>query len=353
METGDKRAGKRVKKGRRSRSETVPSLNDLFEVFYEAKEAEGRSQRTLKQYRENYRYFMRYLEVKQIGCTINVITTDVVRKYIVYMMKEIVQFEEHKYKPVNSEEVIGLSPVTINTRLKTLRVWFQFLEEEGLVDKNPMKSIKNVTEDEEQIEVLTVEELDALLRIPNQREYSEFRDYVLMTVLLDGMTRISETLALQVSDIDFQSQVIMIQAKNAKSRKARMIPIQKQTAQLLKELIAENEEFETNYVFLTNYGAQMQSNHFRKRLKAYAEKAGITKNVHPHLFRHTSATIFLESGGDIRHLQMLLGHADLRMVIKYTHLSNKALIEQHKQYSAMRQLGNKAQGQKRKTNRKV
>ena len=216
-----------------------------------------------------------------------------------------------------------------------------------------MKSIKNVTEDEEQIEVLTVDELNALLRIPNQREYSGFRDYVLMTVLLDGMTRISETLALQVSNIDFQSQIIMIQAKNTKSRKARIIPIQKQTAQLLKELIAENEEFETNYVFVTNCGEQMKSNHFRKRLKAYGEKAGITKNVHPHLFRHTGATMFLESGGDIRHLQMLLGHADLRMVIRYTHLSNKALVEQHKQFSAMRQLGKANQKQKRKTSRKL
>lgn len=141
-------------------------------------------------------------------------------------MKEVVKFDNHKYKP-NESKVVGLSPITINTRLKTLRVVFQFLEEEGILSRNPMKPVKNVVEIEEKIEVLTVEELNALLRISNQRDYSGFRDYVLMTVLLDGMTRISETLALKVSDIDFQSQIIMIQAKNAKSRKSRMIPIQK------------------------------------------------------------------------------------------------------------------------------
>lgn len=222
----DRRAGKKVKIKRSEKSEVDSSLNDLFAVFYEAKEAEGRAYNTLQQYKYNYQSFVKYLEAKQLEVNLNTITTDVIRKYILYMMKEVVKFDNHKYKP-NESKVVGLSPITINTRLKTLRVVFQFLEEEGILSRNPMKPVKNVVEIEEKIEVLTVEELNALLRIPNQRDYSGFRDYVLMTVLLDGMTRISETLALKVSDIDFQSQIIMIQAKNAKSRKSRMIPIQK------------------------------------------------------------------------------------------------------------------------------
>lgn len=66
---------------------------------------------------------------------------------------------------------------------------------------------------------------------------------------------------------------------------------------------------------MTNYGEPMNRNDFLKRLKKYAEEADITKNVHPCLFRHTGATMLLEAGRDIRHLQMLLGHADLRILM--------------------------------------
>jgi len=103
-------------------------------------------------------------------------------------------------------------------------------------------------------------------------------------------------------------------------------------------LIKENEEFETEYIFVTNFGEQMDRNHFRKRLKKYTEEAGITKNVHPHLFRHTGATMFLEAGGDICYLQMLLGHSDLRMVMRYTHLSKRALISQHDKFSPLNEI---------------
>lgn len=86
---------------------------------------------------------------------------------------------------------------------------------------------------------------------------------------------------------------------------------------------------------MTNYGEPMNRNHFRKQLKKYAEVAEISKNVHPHLFRNTGATMFLEAGGVILHLQMLLGHADLRMVMRYTHLSKQALINQHDKFSPL------------------
>lgn len=142
-------------------------------------------------------------------------------------------------------------------------------------------------------------------------------------------------LSLTVNDIDFSAKVITVQTTLAKSRKARIVPIKNTTSNLLKDLIKENEEFEMDYIFLTNYGEPMDRNHFRKRLKKYAEAAEITKNVHPHLFRHTGATMFLEAGGDIRHLQMLIGHTDLRMVMLYTHLSKQALINQHDKFSPL------------------
>ena len=98
------------------------------------------------------------------------------------MKNEKTQFEDHNYKSDDCKTV-GLSPSTINTRLKTLRVMFCFLVDEKLIERNPMKQIKNVNEPQEEIAVLTVEELQRLLDAQNKRGYSDFQDYVIMNLL--------------------------------------------------------------------------------------------------------------------------------------------------------------------------
>lgn len=103
----------------------------------------------------------------------------------------------------------------------------------------------------------------------------------------------------------------------------------------MKDLIKENEEFESEYVFLTNYGGPIRDDRLRDRLKQHAKSAGLSVNIHPHLFRHSSATLFLEKGGDLRHLASILGHTDLRMVMKYTHISDRSIKAQHEEYTPM------------------
>jgi integrase/recombinase XerD len=332
------RKGKRVKNTRKLIRKSVNNLDDLFLKFKAIKRAEGRAESTLNQYEENYGYFVEFLDRHGIKRSMKSITKDTIRDYIIYMREKWVKFEDHRFKTEESMTP-GLSPATINTRLKTLRVMFKCLMDEGLTDNNPMDGIKNVVEPEEESIVLTAEELKRLLAVPNQRHYADFRDYVLMNLLLDGMMRISEALGLRVHDIDFTAKTVTIPATIAKSRKARIIPLQPRTVRLIKELIDENaQDFDSDYIFLTNYGEPISRDHFRKRLNEFAKAAKIEKNVHPHLFRHTAATMFLESGGDIRHLQLLLGHADLRMVMRYTHLSKESLINQHERYSPMNQI---------------
>lgn len=316
------------------------NLDALFDEFYSIKNAEGIAESTLQQYKDNYSYFVLYLDKKKIERNINALNRKVMRNYIIYMREEIVRFDGHKFKKEDSKSV-GLSISTINTRLKTLRVMFNCLLDEEIIDANPMEGIKNLREQVEDFIVLSVAELRKLLKAPNRKMFAGFRDYVIMNVLLDGMMRIGELTKLKEGDFEFASKTVTIRASVAKSRKPRIIPLKPSTLRLVKQLIKVNEEFGSEYVFLTNYGEPIEGDHFRKRLNDYAEIAEIKKGVHPHLFRHTAATLFLEAGGDMRHLQMLLGHADLRMVIRYTHLSNKALQAQHEKYSPINQVGSK------------
>ncbi len=334
----DLRKGRRVKSSRTAVRRSSNNLDALFERFKDIKKAEGIADSTINQYEDNYSYFVEYLNYEDIPKDMRKISEDVLRDYIVYMREEIVRFENHRYK-TEKERTVGLAPSTINTRMKTLRVMFNCLHSEGLIGSNPAKNVKNISEPVEEICVLDEDELRRLMNVPNQRNFPDFRDHVLMNFLLDCMTRISEALNLKVSDFNLKDHLVTIPASIAKNRKYRVIPMSRSTSKLIGELIRENKaDFDSEYVFLTNYGEMLTRDHFRKRLYSFAERAHINKKVHPHLFRHTAATMFLENGGDVRHLQLLLGHSDLRMVIRYTHLSGKALAKQHSAYSGINQV---------------
>jgi integrase/recombinase XerD len=332
----DARRGRKQKRERDAVTDQY-ELGELFERFYCAKVTEGRTKRTLDSYRENYGYLVEYMNESGLGQDIRNITVDFIRDYITYMLNEREQFDGHRFK-LKTLNKVGLSPSTVNLRLKVWRTFFKFMNDEGQYCENPFAIIKKVREVDNGIDVLSVEQLRAILNAPDKRSYAGFRDHVLITVLLDIFGRIFETLSLKFSDIDVETCSIRISAENTKSRKYKHIPIQKRTLKLLLELIDENSEFETDYVFLANYGDPLKPSQFRHRLKEHVKKAGINRRVYPHLLRHSAATLFLEAGGDIRHLQMLLNHKDLRMVIRYTHLSQKSLTEQHGKYTPLNEI---------------
>lgn len=338
MESNNKR-NRRGKPTKTRRSNARPAFNTdlgaIFETFIRDRRAEGVGHNAVNDYEYSFRYLIKYLDHIGIKRDIRNITTDLIRDYIVYMQDEAIRFDGHKYKKDKYKQV-GLSPSTINTRIKSLKTLFNRLDSDGSWTDNVLASIKQLPDPTEMIDVLTPDELRELLNVPDQRSYAGFRDYVIMNFLLDSMARIGETTKLRKSDFNFESNCVTIPASVAKNRKYRIVPLSGKTIKLVKELIAENEtDFTSDYVFLTNYGEPITTGRFRTRLNQFTDMTSIDKKVYPHLFRHTAATTFLQNGGDIRHLQLLLGHSDLRMVQRYTHLSNPSLTKQHGEYSVM------------------
>lgn len=345
----DGRVGKRVKNARAAQDSAKP-LAHLFDVFYNAKVAEGRSRRTLEMYRENFAAFCAYLDDCGLERSLTAVTPDVLRSYMAWMAQGRRKWEGHAHKHERNMTV-GLSPVTVNTRMKSLRTMFKFLEDDGQIPTDPCAKVRKMKEPEKETEILTVDELQRLLKAPDQRTYAGFRDYVAMNVLIDGFFRINEVLTLRTGDIDLHTGMVTVKETVAKSRKARYVPLQKRTLRLLRDLIDENADFDTDAIFLTNYGGALTDDQFRNRLKEHAERAGLTVNIYPHLFRHTSATLFLENGGSERYLAEILGHADMRMIMRYTHLSRrKSVKDQHDQYSPINDVVGKL-ARERKTKR--
>ncbi|GIP14003.1 hypothetical protein J1TS5_61730 [Paenibacillus macerans] len=329
----DKRTGKHYKFARSSKAASNP-LDDLFDIFYAGKVAEGRSPRTLEMYRECYRYLTEYMESVGVERTFTAVTPELLRSYIAWMLHGKRKWEGHAHKS-EADMTVGLSPVSINTRMKPLKAMFRYLNEEGHIAHNPCSRIRKLTEPKKKIRILTIEEMQKLLAAPDRKTYAGFRDYTALHVLIDTFARTGEILSIRESDIDFKMGMIWFDEKIVKTRKGRSVPITKRTLRLIKELIKENEDFETDYLFVTNYGEPIRDDRLRDRIKMHAKNAGLDIRVHPYLFRHTSATLFIENGGDLRHLASILGHSDLRLLERYTHPSDRAIKQQHEAYSPM------------------
>jgi integrase/recombinase XerD len=299
------------------------SLNQIHHQFIISKEAEGLRDRTIKDHKDHYRYFKKWIDVLYEDLIPSELSIADIREYVSHMKNEL-----------------GLSPVTINVRLRTLKCFLKFLFEEGYITDNMSPLVKLFKTEVDTIDILTDEHITALIKVINKGEYTGFRDYVLIMLLIDTGMRIGEVTALTSDNIDFQQRTIYLQAKKVKNRRGRFVPLSEKVCKLLFELIKFNEQaFQCKEIFMSVYGMPFQKRSIQKRLKQYKDKVGIKDvRVSPHSFRHYFAKSYILNGGDPFTLQQILGHADLQMVRKYIQMTVIDAKIQHNQFSPLKRL---------------
>lgn len=312
-------------------------LSKAYDQFKVAKELEGCRPRTLKDHDEHFKYLMNFCNVKNIKITyLDEVTIPLCRSYIDYMKNEKGKWDNHKFIESNQK---GLSETTINIRLRSLKTQFNFYVADGYIDKNPWNSIKFLRTDEDKIQSLSEVHIKKLFKVPDKRTFVGFRNYVIMSLLLDTGLRINELLSLKERDIDFQKGIIHIQARIAKSRVGRSVPISENSINLLMRLIKENSILENRgpELFLSVTGNRLSDSDVRRFLREYRKKAKIEDiKVYPHLFRHTFAKHYILSGGDPFTLQGILGHKTMEMVRLYIQMNEDDLKNQHDHYSPLK-----------------
>ncbi|RXT03551.1 tyrosine-type recombinase/integrase [Ammoniphilus sp. CFH 90114] len=319
------------------------TLDELFETFMQAKELEGLRERTLTDHQRHYKYFLDFLtnsfpEIKRGDD----ITVDVIRNYINCMKNEKGVWDNHEWLAEKHANKKGLSPVTINVRLRSIKCFFKFLTDEGHIKNNPCERIKLLKTEDDTIESFTPEQTKKLLEQPDQRTFVGYRDYVLMILLLDTGIRVKEALNLTIDNFDYEQKTLTVPASVAKNNNARILPLSKKTAKLINTLIKENGallEDGCNNLFITNYGDKLEPHIIRARIKNYGEAAKIKGvRVSPHTYRHTFAKYYILNGGDPFTLQRLLDHSTMNMVRKYIQMNNEDIKIQHNQFSPVNQL---------------
>lgn len=212
----------------------------------------------------------------------------------------------------------GLGPKSIALRLSALRTFCQFLVAEKQLTSNPAKSIKAPKSGRPLPKQLSVDEMQQLLNIEPSSTLA-IRDRAMLELTYGCGLRLSELAGLDLKDIQDNTQLIV----NGKGSKQRVLPMGKEARRWLAAWLDVRSSLVVGdevAVFLSKQKRRISSRQIAKRMELWAAKQGLPQHVNPHKLRHSFATHVLESSGDLRGVQELLGHANLSTTQVYTHL---------------------------------
>ena len=220
----------------------------------------------------------------------------------------------------------GKSPATVTRSAASIRSFYQFMAQSGRVKNDPAKTVSGRKVQRKYPEVLTDREVELFLEQPKCVDEKGFRDHAMLELLYATGIRVSELIGLNVEDVNLTVGFI----RCAGNGKERVIPLYAAAVKALREYmtvirprILEDEA--ERALFVNMNGSRMTRQGFWKIIKHYQEKAEITKDITPHMLRHSFAVHLLENGADLRSIQEMLGHADISSTQIYTHVAQKQL----------------------------
>jgi len=233
-----------------------------------------------------------------------------------------------------------LSPFTIQGRIRALKAFWSWLHREAHIDSNPLAGLPLPKVPKNMIDILEKEQIIQLLRAIDRYTPLGARNYIILVLLIDTGLRISELTSIKMTDIDLTQGYVKVIGKG---QKERIVPFSTYTR---KELMKYTKRYrlslcgiDSSYLFSTKDGDNISVNCVQQAIRRLALKAGM-QNVkcHPHIFRHTFATIFSAKGGSPEILKLIMGHESFQTTQKYLHPRPQDLRKQHIKYSPVADL---------------
>jgi integrase/recombinase XerC len=213
----------------------------------------------------------------------------------------------------------GLAPRSIQRRLSALRSFFRFLVRERLIKSNPGDGIRAPKSARRLPRTLDPDQMSRLLELSGSGPFVA-RDRAMMELFYSSGLRLAELVSLTVSDLDLKDRTVRVLGKG---RKTRIVPVGRIAAGALARWISERAGLArsgTAALFVGQTGRPLGARAVQLRVARWARRQGLPLHVHPHVFRHSFASHLLESSGDLRGVQELLGHANISTTQIYTHL---------------------------------
>lgn len=227
-----------------------------------------------------------------------------------------------------------LSSNSVKTYLKGIKAFLSWLYQEEYTDINLSEKLILPKAKRKTIDVLTDEEVKRLFSIFNLKNYKDLRNCCICALMLDSGLRKSEVVRLEVSDVHILEGYIIV---NGKGNKQRIVPLGNNTKKYLIKYISQRpKNVDCNALFLTNQNAPITKTVIDRLFRTLKSRQDLlTPRIHAHLLRHTFATNYLENGGNIYSLQLILGHTSLEMEKKYVHLTQSKTVVNFKNYSPL------------------
>ena len=317
-------------------------LNDEYMIFCRSRQLR---EKTLNSYEQALRLFEKWcMEAMNID-SVDKISEAVVRRYIndlqergKYTFYCNEQANESNYATRRRDYRQAVSAVTINNYIRNLRAFFNWLDRDYVIKKNPMKKIQQLKINRKPKEYISDEDFKKLISLFDKSYFSEHRDFVMTMLMIDSGMRLGECSCLLLEDINLARRQIMLRAEITKGRQNRVVYFSQRTESILRRWLQYKDRYvESDYLFPVKHsGAHVDVHTYETNFKSYVRRAGLSENISPHCLWNNFAKRCLMSGMDIYTLSRLLGHSSVTVTEQaYLDLTDEDLGKRYQHFSPL------------------
>lgn len=237
------------------------------------------------------------------------------------------QVSERQLQLLLAQERDALKPRSLSLRVAALRGLYRFLQQQQLCEHNPAEYLKAPKASKLLPKNLDVDQMERLLDVSADDDTLLARDKAMLELFYSSGLRLDELVNANIGDIQWHNALIKVRGKG---NKQRILPIGRLAQQALKQWLTVRPALvadDADALFLSIQKRRISHRQVRQRVGLWAQKQGLDQHLHPHMLRHSFASHVLESSGDLRAVQELLGHANLSTTQVYTHLDFQHLAK--------------------------
>ena len=290
------------------------TLSNSIDLFCNEQLIRGNADYTIKSYKSHLAAFIKFtgnIDIKELSY-------DLYCKYIIYLRNSIK----------------NLSTVTIHTYANSLKCFFTYLYQNNLIDTDISYNIKKLPKQIYKIpNIISIDVMRKIINDFDLRCEIDTRNALILVLAFDSGIRLSELIRLKIDDLDLNNKTIRVTGKN---KKQRNIPLTDTIEFYLLNYLDFYKFKNTGPLLVNSRSEPIKRSAIISLFRRIKAKYNL-KDFHPHLLRHSFATLFLKNGGDSLVLQDILGHSTLEMTRKYVHLANSIKMSEQKKYSPLSQ----------------
>jgi integrase/recombinase XerD len=268
------------------------------------------SENTLESYKRDVKQYLKYLEDNEIEY--KSVKKSHIISYIFYLQKE------------------NKATSSISRSLASIRAFYRILLKNRVIVYDPTINLESPKIEKKMPSILTIDEIDKLLAVPDPEEYKGARDKAMLEILYATGIKVTELINLNVCDINLDLGYV-----KCCGTRERIVPIGKMAIKSLESYISDYRDHFLKHkkeqaLFINFHGQRMTRQGFWKIIKFYASQADIDKEINPYTLRHSFAAHLIENGADLKSVQQMLGHTDISTTQIYAELIKNRISDVYK-----------------------